>query len=67
MTPNLLFAVADTELLDLARFHVVDVALGQDVIRLLSWLVDPGVVMDGDLPGAHDFKAVASDDDCGLF
>src|SRR5262245_51460235 len=56
---------ADSELLDLPGLHVVDVALGQHEIGFLPGLIEPRVVVHGDLPLPHDFEPVAGDDDRG--
>src|SRR5436190_4723197 len=58
-------AGAGAVFLDLTRLHVVDVAGRQDEVRLLPWLEETGVVVDGHLPGAHHFEAVAFHDDRG--
>src|SRR4051812_27516709 len=60
-------ARAGAVLLHLARFHVVDVAGREHVVRLLPGLIQARVVVHRDLPRAHHLEAIALHDDrCGL-
>src|SRR5262252_1829583 len=53
------------ELHDSSRLHVVPVARAEDEVGLFPRLIQPRVVVDGDLPLAHHLELIALDDDRG--
>lgn len=58
---------AIAELFDLSCLHVVYIARGEHVVRLLPGLVQPGIIVYRYLPGSYDFEGISLHNDCGVF
>src|SRR5437870_5568542 len=51
---------ARSEFFDLTRFHVVNVARGEDKVRFFPWLIQSRVVMYSDLPRTDCLELVTA-------